>query len=238
MSESLSIRDLLARGAKPSAEDAANLKRIASFVSRYFSQVRRALPSEKSIGVVGMEPSNTKGTLAQHTVGRWSQALGGGVSMLADAKLSGHWELFSGDSRAGYGRGDWDSSFFEQVSVLDEDGDVIFEDSGALPERRGQRRRSLFGPRADSQRRHRTVRSTKGNVTWRDGDSRINVGVVKALSDGGLRLVDQLAEEEPASRLNLSLDGLLVDGRTPALWAALNGAESGMSRAREVDGML
>ena len=238
MSEPLSIRDLLARGAKPSAEDAANLKRIATFVSRYFSQVQRALPSQKSIGVVGMEPGNTKGTLVHQTVGRWSQALGGGVSMLADAKLNGHWELFSGDARAGYGRGDWDNAFFEQVSVLDEDGEVIFEDSGAQPERRRQRRRSLFGPRADGQRRRQTVSSTQGNMTWGDGGSRINVGVVQALSDGGLRLVDQLVDEEPFSRTDLSLDGLLVDGRTPALWAALNGAESGLSRARDVDGML
>ena len=39
MSQPLSIRDLLANGAKPTAEDAANLKRIATFVSRHFAQV-------------------------------------------------------------------------------------------------------------------------------------------------------------------------------------------------------
>ena len=145
MSQPLSIRDLLAKGAKPTAEDAANLKRIATFVSRYFAQIGAVLPQARRIGAVGMEPANTRATFAATTAGRWSRPLGSGASMLGGSRLGRHWDTYSGNLRSGYGHGAWDVPFYEQVSVVDEDGEIIFQESA--PQNEGRRRQRKSKPK-------------------------------------------------------------------------------------------
>ncbi|MBL8783386.1 MAG: hypothetical protein JNJ59_00685, partial [Deltaproteobacteria bacterium] len=273
------IGELLRSGVRPTDEETEHLRELGGFVAEMYGRFmgghaeHLASPSDLWSGRLSKRLSATTGARWEHGIGL--------AEMLLGSELTSFWQVASQGFSEGYG------DFGGEMPML-----ALYEDEApaaieaAVDSAPARRRPSLFGSRQPAGARGRlnpaklaklAGRSGDGAVPgaslkaadgarWRDG-SLAEMTVIKALSEGGLYLGDQLsapvaslefarrreaasvqrsgsvrpdasdvaraaggAAAQRSNERGVVLDGVRIDGRTPALAAALSRADAVFGR--------
>ena len=225
-----SMRELLSAGAVPTGEEAADLAKLGRFVAglmaRHVSGGSLAGSQRVDRHVESMVDRlsvQLTTALSAATADRWTEGLGLATSHFQDMGES-FWAV---DYTTSPAYADLAEDGHPLVDLVDLAGHGTADAAGghlaSSPPRRSVR--SLFGGRKSRSEAPAMDRSDRGGQ-WRDG-STIDHQTAIALESGGLGLHDQFSgSEKPTPAAGISLDGLWIDGRTPALMHALQWVEA------------